>query len=195
MTPILGIISSGATGSKQSSYESIATSTATGGETSLSFTSIPGTYKSLQIRGIGRDTYTAATTTLDLYMQFNSDTTAANYVYHTLYGNGASAAATATTSSGGAYIQRAIMATGSGPNTTTYGASIIDIIDYASTSKYKTVKNIDGVDFNTSSTNYRFTLGSSLWLSTSAITRIDLKTTGTAFAAGTTYALYGIKGA
>lgn len=168
--------------------------TATGGETSITFSSIPQTYKHLQIRGIARDTYTVSTTTLDLYMQFNSDTTSANYAYHTLYGNGSSAVATGTTSAGGAYCQRAIMATGSGPNTTTYGSAIIDIVDYASTSKYKTIRSFNGVDFNTSSTNYRTTLGSSLWLSTSAITRIDLKTSGTAFAAGTTFALYGFTG-
>ena len=187
MPLILGIVASGNYPRVTNSYESIATLTAAGGETSLSFTSIAGTYKHLQIRGIYRDTQ-AASTTKNLVIQFNSDT-ASNYAWHRIEGNGttATASGTATTTSGlVSYAGVADTATAS-----VYGASIIDILDYANSSKYKTVRSLAGVDINGTG---GMGFSSSLWQSTSAITSIQLKPGSTAFKAGTTFALYGIKG-
>ena len=175
-----------------SSFESIATVTAAGGETSLSFTSIPSTYKHLQIRGIYRDTWTGGPQASNLQIQFNSDT-GTNYTRHRLYGNGTSAAADGLGTQNFILLMSAGMSSGSS-NTSVYGASIIDILDYASTSKNKTLKAISGGDFNTASVNYRIALDSGLWLSTSAISTVTLKPDDVAFAAGTTYALYGIRG-
>ena len=79
-------------------------------------------------------------------------------------------------------------------DSSTFTPSIVDIVDYGSASKYKTVRSFDGADMNGSGTEINLTSG--LWLSTSAITSITLTTTGGyAFRAGTTFALYGIKGA
>lgn len=187
--PILGIIASSISGNLvTTSFESIATLTAAGGETSLSFTSIAGTYKHLQIRGIYRDTQ-AASTAKNLVIQFNSDT-ASNYAYHRLEGTG-----TAATSSGGATQTSGLISDAGVADSATasvFGASITDILDYASTSKYKTIRGFAGVDTNGGG---QIGLSSSLWLSTSAITSIQLKPGSTAFKAGTTFALYGIKGA
>ena len=174
-----------------SSYESIATITATGGETSLAFTSISGSYSSLQIRSLVGDTDTGGYG-LDLYVRFNSDS-GNNYAYHRLRGNGSTASATGN--SAYSYI-----ILGSGNIAATDGniraAMITDIHDYASTTKAKTVRSFAGNDANTASTNYRVDLSSGLWTSTSAITRIDFYAIGgTAFRAGSTFALYGIKGA
>ena len=72
-----------------------------------------------------------------------------------------------------------------------YGASITDIIDYASTTKRKTMKTSFGSQINNSET--KVGLITNYWPSTSAITRIDITST-TTFAVGTTFALYGIKG-
>ena len=194
MPPMLGIMASGITGSKQSSFESIATVTAAGGETSLSFTSIPSTYKSLQIRGIARDTYTTSLTgTFGAILNFNSDTTAANYTTHTLQGNGTAAAASGSTSNGAISTYFGQTSSGSS-NTSIYGANIIDIIDYSSTTKNKTVRSFSGADGNVASTAWGVSLSSGLWLSTSAITTISITKWNLAFAAGTTFALYGIKG-
>jgi hypothetical protein len=57
VTPIsLGIFASANQSAGTTSYESIAVSTVgSGGASSVSFTSIPGTYSHLQIRYLGRD--------------------------------------------------------------------------------------------------------------------------------------------
>ncbi len=89
---ILGIIaSSGGAAASTSSYESIASATGTGSSGVITFSSIPATYKHLQIRGIAKDTY-AGTFELPTRVRFNSDT-GNNYTQHNLQGNGASATA------------------------------------------------------------------------------------------------------
>ena len=189
LNQIAAIHGTGAAPAAATSFESIATLTAAGGETSLSFTSIAGTYKHLQIRGIYRDTQ-ATTNPRNLLMQFNSDT-ATNYVYHRLEGTGATATASGAITQSACLISVAGM--GDSATANIYGVSIIDILDYASTTKNKTMKAFAGGQNNT--TNSQLGLSSSLWLSTSAITSIQLKPGNTAFKAGTTFALYGIKGA
>ena len=69
--------------------------------------------------------------------------------------------------------------------------SIIDIIDYASTTKNKTVRAFFGLDLNGSGS---VTLGSGLWMNTNAITDININAAADPMAAGSTFALYGIKG-
>jgi hypothetical protein len=71
------------------------------------------------------------------------------------------------------------------------GAFIIDIQDYSSTSKNKTVRTFSGVDFNGSGS---VNLYSSLWMSTSAISSLTLTSNTGEFSTNTTFALYGIKG-
>ena len=163
-----------------SSFESIATVTASGGETSLNFTSIPGTYKSLQIRG-----YFLSSGGGGGSMRLNSDT-GSNYARHYLGGNGSSvfAAGSAT---------QTLMFTADQSGTTYSSVVLIDIIDYASTSKYKTMRAWNGYDTNSAGgSTYLY---SGLWQSTSAVTSIQLGTGnfGGTFAAGSTFALYGVK--
>jgi hypothetical protein len=175
LNTILGSLSGGvaaATGS----YESIATFSGSGVST-ITFTSIPSTYVALQIRSIAIGTDTT------IYLQFNSDT-GANYTQHRLIGNGSTVAAAGFT--GETNITNICRAQSTYP-----GVAITDIHDYASTSKYKTVRNFRGEDANGSGNVY---LNSGLWLSTSAITSIKLTTTAN-MSAGTQFALYGIKGA
>ena len=170
-----------------SSFESIATLTAS--SSTISFTSIPQTYKSLQIRGIARST--AASNFADfLKINFNTDT-GANYTAHWLYD--------ATPSNVGAVGQTSLTSfttqTGAVTNNSTsnlYGASIIDIIDYASTSKNKTVKVFAGADQNNTDQD-ALELTSGLWVSTAAITSIQIQT-GRAANFNGSFALYGIKG-
>jgi hypothetical protein len=190
LNTILGAFSSGVAAST-SSYESIATVTAAGGEASLSFTSIPSTYASLQIRGIAKDTNTASDQTLSMDVRFNSDT-GANYAYHYLEGNGTSATAS------GANSQTKITINGSTLRETsassTFAVSLLDIHNYASTTQNKTLRYFSGMDKNTGTTASKTTIGSGVWLNTSAITTVTLIAPITAFKAGSTFALYGIKG-
>ena len=169
-----------------SSYESIATATGTGSNSSITFSSIPATYKSLQIRAISRTNQAAEID--DFAIQFNSDT-GSNYVRHLLFGNGSVAEANQQTAQSRIVMGRG---TGSLAAASVFGVSITDIHDYASATKNKTTCTINGYDLNGTGLIY---LQSGLWLSTSAITSITLFSTSTSnFQTGSTFALYGIKG-
>jgi hypothetical protein len=169
-----------------SSFESIATVTATGGETSLSLSSIPGTFKHLQVRMMVRRT---TGTGCIAVLQFNGDT-GTNYANHQLYGTGAGSVGGLANAS--AANIRLINANGAVNLANQFGTGITDVIDYANTSKYKTVRTFGGYDDNS---NGRMELTSGLWMNTAAITSITFSFFGDAVAAGTTFALYGIKGA
>jgi hypothetical protein len=180
--PIIGVLDSAKTGRlwPANSYESIATVTASGSTSTLSFTSIPQTYAHLQIRGLTNDA-----TGYSLNMTFNSDTTA-NYSIHQLYGNGSAVAAF------GAANFSYLFAGVAGYSTSTLVApTLMDILDYTNTNKNKTVRFITGFNSNGATTGY-IQMNSGAWRSNSAITRIDLSMTGN-FSSTATYGLYGIK--
>jgi hypothetical protein len=168
-----------------SSFESIATVTAAGGETSLTLNSIPSTYKSLQIRMISRRT--TGTGHL-VVLQFNADT-GSNYANHQLYGTSSGVVSAGGNTS--ATNIRLITANGAVNLANQFGAGITDIIDYATSSKYKTVRTFGGYDNNSDG---RIELTSGLWMNTAAVTSITFSFFGDAVAAGTNFALYGIKG-
>jgi hypothetical protein len=175
-------------------FESIATVTVgSGGAANIEFTSIPGTYQHLQIRGIARASSSGIYYS-GVRMQMNSDT-GSNYAGHLLYGDGAIAAAGATTSQ--AYFRLWYM-TQAAAGASTFAASVIDIVDYASTSKYKTVRVLGGYDNNgagsTDADKGSPYIASGLWMSSSAITSIKFTDHQSSnFAQHTTFALYGIK--
>lgn len=190
--PILGIVAS-------SNYQRVAPDTGamfplgmvsvgSGGSSTITFSSIPSTYKHLQIRSIARTNYTGGNN--DGYkVNFNSDT-GNNYSWHQLGGSGASAFAQSSSSTGTIYV--AYVASNAAISNN-FGASVIDILDYANTSKYKTLRNLTGTDNNG---NGGLTLGSGLWQNTSAISSISItQWDGTSFLQYSQFALYGIKGA
>lgn len=180
MSPILGIYAS-ANFRVAGTYESIATVTGTGSASTLSFTSIPDTYTHLQIRGINNDSVGYS-----IDMNFNSDT-ATNYTVHQLYGDGTTASAYGAVNF--AYIFAGVAGYTS---TTSVAPTIIDILDYTNTNKFKTCRMLTGFDSNGVNTGY-IQFNSGVWRNTSAITRIDLKLGGN-FSTTATFALYGIKG-
>jgi hypothetical protein len=186
MTPMLGIMASSISGSKAvtTAYESIATTTVgSGGTANITFSSIPATYKHLQIRGISRSNGAADNTVI----QFNSDT-ANNYATHYLLGNGTTASAGAETTRARFYVD--ILA--SNASGAMWSGDVIDILDYANTNKYKTVRALAGQDLNGSGTVW---LASGLWQSTAAITSIKIYLNGAVnLAQYSSFALYGIKG-
>jgi len=192
MTPMLGIMASSISGSKAvtNSYESIATTTVgSGGSSSISFSSIPGTYKHLQIRLIAQTNRAASVDSLQL--NFNSDT-GSNYSWHIVQGDGSSAGAPVN----GVTQTYARIGDGTIGGATASGgyiaAGVIDILDYASTNKNKTIRGLTGVDENGAG---RVGLGSGLWQNSStAITSISIAPqAGTLFLQYSSFALYGIK--
>lgn len=165
-----------------SSFESIATVAGTGA--SITFSSIPATYTHLQIRGLARDSGQGGAD--HMTFKFNNDS-ANNYSYHYLKGTSAT-----TTASGYASGGPQIGNNAAGNNDANiFGAFIIDIIDYASTTKYKTVKSFGGSDSNSS--DNLVSVASAQWRSTSAITSMTISAPNAGFVSGTTFALYGIK--
>ena len=191
LNTILGAFSSGVVAST-SSYESIQSATGTGSSDTITFNSIPGTYKHLQIRGILRGTSSAGIG--NAAIRLNSDTTDANYASHHLGGDGSSTFVYGS-ASGPVYLPNCFPLADQTANT--HGVLIIDIHDYASTTKYKTIRNFCGVDNNNSPGGSPgcVNLGSGLWENTNAVTSISITGLSINFTTTTSFALYGIKGA
>ena len=188
MTPMLGILASQITGHlSTNSFESIQTVTVgSGGQSSISFSSIPSTYKHLELRCIARDGGTSNDTS-SFKMTFNSDTTS-TYARHYLYGEGSSASSGFNQLTGFMYMGCIVQ---NGATASVFGSSLISIIDYQNTNKYKTVKCLAGADWNGTG---NITFSSGLWQSTSAITNISItSSSATNFAQYSSFALYGVK--
>jgi hypothetical protein len=169
------------------SFESIATATGTGASGTITFSSIPSTYSSLQIRIMSRSSSVGR----NIEIRFNSDT-GANYSIHNLRGNGASVAATG--SANYTEIEAGWIAT-SADSTDVMGVCLIDIHDYASTTKNKTLRSISGLDKNGGTTNERIYLYSGAWMNTAAINSISIVSNSGNWTTASVFSLYGIKGA
>lgn len=169
------------------SYESIATNTLSSTQSSITFSSIPSTYKHLQVRLISKAD--AAGNGYSLIVSANSDTTVANYRSHYLEGNGSSASAGTYQSEGGAYFVGG--STGAGTDANWFGATIFDILDYTNTNKNKTFRALTAHDRNGAG-NIHFS--SAVWLNTGAINSLTFSLAGANMVAKTQFALYGIKG-
>jgi len=175
------------------SYESIASTTVgVGGSASITFSSIVGTYKHLQIRFMARDTTTYSVGCNDFAFRFNGDS-GNNYSWHRLYGDGTSAGSNGYASQNyGASILGIIP--GDLNTAGAYGVGVIDILDYANTNKYKTIRLLGGTDDNSGSgTRSRLTFSSNAWLNTSAITSIECYLPGSTMKQYSQVALYGIR--
>jgi hypothetical protein len=162
------------------SYQSIATVTVgSGGSATITFGSIPSTYKHLQVRAIAY-----ASSAGNMQGQFNSDT-GSNYARHYMYGDGASTAA-------GADANISYVNFGYVPSSSNYFSAVVtDILDYTSTSKNKTVRTLTGYDANGSGL---MILYSGLWFATpAAITSITITPQSGTFSQYSHFALYGIK--
>jgi hypothetical protein len=186
--PVLGIVASQISGhlfAPSGAYDSIATTTLGSTTASVTFSSIPATYTHLQIRMSARTTFANATP-IDTYIEINGDTSYTGYFNHRLLGSGS----TVTHGSSASYDIKNITP-GVSQTASVYNGVVVDLLDYASTNKNKTIRYLGGVDCNGSG-NIGF--GSVLWPFTTAINQIKLLADGS-FVSGSTFALYGIKGA
>lgn len=166
-------------------FESIATTTVgAGGQSTITFSSIPSTYKHLQVRLLGRATGSYDYTSV--YMRFNSDS-GTNYAYHQLYADGSGVGASSQINQ--TYVVGQNLS-GALASTNVFGTMIFDILDYIDTNKFKTIKVLGGVDRNGSGYS---DFNSGHWRSTSVVSNITLTTDGN-FAQYSHIALYGIKG-
>jgi hypothetical protein len=161
-------------------YDSLASVTVGTATATITFTGIPSGYRHLQLRGIAL----SSSSSNGVAMRFNGDSTA-NYSLKGLEGSGASAtsygSANGTTNNAG-YTGDA-----------TYpGIFVCDILDYASTTKNKTVRAITGNDAN-GAVRYASLL-SGAYYSTNAINTITIfHGASVNFNTYSSFALYGVK--
>lgn len=137
----------------------------------VTFSSIPATYRDLVVVF----QHTGSASVADLVLQFNSDS-GANYTRVVMYGNSAGTGSVAGTS-------QAISAV--------YGAKIqfgtVNIMDYSATNKHKTYLTRSGNAEQSEVGAY-----ASRWANTAAITSILLAPNSGTLSSGSTFALYGI---
>lgn len=164
-----------------------------GGASTVAFNNIPQVYKHLEIRMLtqsNRATY--GTDNISLRINGDSD---ANYAYHYLRGSGAAAASGAAIS--GTEITE-FTTQGCGTSTGgTFGGGVASILDYTNTNKFKTVRNLSGVDLNSAvGGGYGYvSLVSGLWMNTAPITSLLFyPVNGSLFTQNSRFSLYGIKG-
>jgi hypothetical protein len=169
-------------------YEQIATTTlGSNSSADIVFSSIPGTYKHLQVRA----TLAKNSTNFGyMLLQFNT-TPATIYNYHSLDGTGSSVV---SNNSGGAQTELVAMVMAGNNTTSAFSGSVLDILDYASTSKNKTIRALSGVHQSAGTNATTIQLKSGLWASTAAVTSIKFFTYGQTYLAGTRISLYGIVG-
>jgi hypothetical protein len=112
-----------------------------------------------------------------------------NYAYHFIQGLGSSAGAGAGSSIGYALLG---YAPASSATASVFGAGVVDILDYANTSKTKTSRAVSGVD-NNGDQFVGIDVSSGLWNSTSAIDSIRIYAINANLVQYSTAALYGVK--
>ena len=192
--PVLGIIASSRP-SAVGAFESIATVSGTGSTGTIVFSSIPQTYKHLQLRGVGRSTYSGGYG-LSYSITFNGNGSAV-YDAKCFRWDGANSQPPTSfnqTSVSSGYTHNSITTADNAVNT--YGAVITDIPNYASTTQAKTARTISGY-----SGEYAAYAGSAEIVSTetyfndtTAISSMTLTIGGGSWTTGTKFSLYGIKG-
>ena len=162
-----------------STYTPIATATTSSSAASYTFSSISGAYTDLVIVVNG-----GSATAIDLSLRVNSDT-GSNYSATRLTLDNLTPVSGRTTSA------TSLRVSDGGSLTTTLAATnhIIQIMNYANTTTYKTLI----ARCNRAAGGLDATVG--LWSSTSAITSIELFPGTSTFVNGTTLTLYGIAAA
>lgn len=159
-------------------YSTIATQTLGSASQSLTFSSIPSTYTDLRLvirSSMGGEIVAA---------RFNSDS-GSNYSCTNMYGTGSSLAQNRRS----AFTEARLGIENF--NTNSSGIVIVDFMNYANTSMFKTY--ISKSDYPSQETNIR----TGLWKSTAAINTILISSFNASwpYAAGSTFTLYGITAA
>lgn len=175
-----------------SDFELISSQLLTSAQASVTFNNLQNysQYRHLQLR------YTARSSRSVSYpdtvsIQLNGDTAVGNYRWH-LVGGDSSAVASYNGQLNPAGLFAGAAAGGSS-NASAFAANIVDILDFASTSKNKTMRAFGGSSASTGFDN-EVRLYSSLWMSTAATTSLTIAiNSSNNFATGSRFSLYGVK--
>jgi ABC-type transporter Mla MlaB component len=160
-------------------YTPIATTTASGSVTSITFSSISGSYTDLVVVFNGNST-TAGSSANSIRVSVNGDT-GTNFSYTFLAGDGSSASSGRGSNQTYWDVQDIAQASST-------GMAILYFMNYANTTTFKTMISRSSV------TSVQTLTAVNLWRSTSAITSIKLDANRT-ITSGSTFTLYGIAAA
>lgn len=156
-------------------YIPLQTITLSSTATTVTFGSIPNSYKDL-VLVINAAANSAVAT---VGVRFNSDS-GNNYSWVSMVGNGSSATSSNSASTNVALIGYTL-------NTTTW-VSRAQVMDYSATDKHKTILS------RTDNAGAETTAIANRWASTSAVTSLQVSAASNSFASGSTFSLYGIAG-
>lgn len=161
-------------------YEPIATTTLGSSQTTVTFSSVSGSYTDLVLVA----SFSLANSVYQPILRFNSDT-GSNYSATALSGNGSSAVSSRHTNQNGIYVNPGA---GTGSTLAQPLIWICNIMNYANTTTYKTAVN----RFNNAGNIVNAEVG--LWRNTAAITTVSLTAESGSgdFQSGSTFTLYGI---
>lgn len=162
--------------------ELISTAYGTGSSSAITLSSIPQTYKHLQLR------MQMFTDSAFIKMNFNGITTS-NYANHTLRGASSSVSSDNDTSQAQIWMRY----TAGTSDTYTIPTVILDILDYGSTTKNKTARWLAGLP-STADGLHSIVLGSGFLNDTSAISSLTFTSAAGSFRTNTRISLYGVKG-
>ena len=183
----LGFFATAGAGGAAGSFDLLETQVLGTAAASVTFSSLStyaATYKHLQIRATMRD----AGSNASFGFRFNADS-GTNYARHQLLGNGSNVTSSAGPSENSGYLGGGAVSTTAANSFT---GAVIDILDAFESTKFKTVRTLQG----TTGSPTEIFLVSSLWQSTSAATSFQIYSRfGTNLAANCRFSLYGIKGA
>jgi hypothetical protein len=190
----LGVLAvAGAGGGAAGAYDLLETTILTTNTASVTFSSLGSysAYKHLQLRYTARVDVSSTSFEVDLFARINGVTTAGSYRKHQLRGNGSSVSSESASED---LLRFGGVPADGQTSTNQFGPGIIDILDFNSTNKLKTIRWFGGqVIFYASSTLDGYVqLVSGALQSTNAITSIQLFVNDN-FVPGSRFSLYGIK--
>jgi hypothetical protein len=171
-------------------YFSIATVLVASPAATITFSSIPQTYKHLQIRAYFRDATVSANST-NFVMKWNGATS--DFSYTNMSSNGINAPTGTGYNTGNITSEQVVPTNFYGY----WGAGVIDIHNYSDTDTCKTaVMQLGTVRSASDANTNRVSLDMGTWNNTNALTSLVFNcTSGAGWDTGTQFALYGIKGA
>jgi hypothetical protein len=165
-----------------SDYELISTTILGASASTVEFTSIPSDYKHLQVRWVAKTTTSAN----NIQVQFNG-ITAASYARHHLVGTVTTVAAS---NASGQTFTTLVQAASRSTTANAFTAGIMDVLDYASSSKNTTLRSLHGGQDALSG----IFLASGLLNNTASISSIRFFLASSDLATNTRFSIYGIRG-
>jgi len=191
---LLGILNSQAeaAGGGGPAYDLLETQVLSSSASSVTFTGLGSysDYKHLQLRIAAQQNFTGFPRQSTRF-RINNDT-GTNYAYHDLSGDGGSVSSSALANA--SYIQLPNQPGSQDGNI--YGAMVVDILDFSSTTKNTTVRALGGGYF--AGNQRRIQLASGLHISTSAVTSfthfVGDPGDNISWTADSRWSIYGIKG-